>query len=212
MSLPLIQRDPPPLVSWASELLAMGSLSSPIFGGPPRQAAGALLRALGSLVGDLGAAFEQDVHRQCEVVAEHAPGWTLTAQLLQKVPTDPGAGYARSAERFHLDLAPRELAGGLRLIRLYFGAGTRWIPRDNEPASLRQLRESPRDTLSLPRYQEEMASLERHPPLFEQVPPGHTLLYGGGLEDGLVHRAPPCVEPRLLLVVTATSVPPGRSP
>jgi hypothetical protein len=176
--------------------LPPGSFASPVCGGPPRQAAGALLRALESLVGEIEPSFVAAVHHHCARLATLTGAPSVGVQLLRRDPAEPEAGYAPSSERFHIDLDPADpTREGLRLVRVLSGEGTWWIPVTREPAGLRS---------SLAHYQDAMVELERSRSIHEVLAPDHTLLLRGGLERGLIHRAPPCTHARLLLVASIT--------
>jgi hypothetical protein len=179
--------------------LGSGSFASPICGGPAWQAAGALLRALEDRVGPIHPDFAEDVRAHCDALADASDDGIVSARLVRRLPDDPDAGYAPTAERFHIDFDPEDpIRERLRLVRVYRGEGTWWIPTDAEPEALRDLRADP----SVARYQAAMAELEHRPPAWHTVPAEHTIRYLGGLRRGLVHRAPPCTSERLLLVVT----------
>jgi hypothetical protein len=196
MIVPVIESAPVPPIP----ALGSGSFASPICGGPPRQAAGALLRALEARVRGIDESFASDVQSHCDALAEQSDDGTVSVRLLRRVPEDPDAGYAPTAERFHIDFDPDDpIREGLRLVRVYRGEGTWWIPSDSEPEVIRELRAEP----TVGRYQAAMAELEQRPPAWRVVPAAHTFRYLGGLRRGLLHRAPPCTSERLLLVVTA---------
>lgn len=198
MEAPLLVYDPAPLIEGREALVGLGSFSSPVCSGAPQNAAGMLLRALQSMFGDLGGAFEEDVFRQCEALAESAGVAKVFVQLLQKAPGSLGAGYQESAERPHIDLDPKDPnRPGMRLVRHYYGEGTKWLHPQKEPQTLKVLRNNlPTDLQALQKVFSALMS-----PL-EQVPKDYKLIYKGGLSGGLVHCAPPCVTPRLILVVS----------
>lgn len=202
MNTPALFTDPPLEIPRADELRALGGFASPVAVGAARHAAASLLHALNSRFGDVGARFEDDVFRQCERLADVARAPSLTARLVQKLPR--GGGYAPGAERFHIDLDPAAPErDGHRLVRVYYGRATQWVAPESLPEELRRAREAaPADVLFV-RYREAMERLHRAPPAPLETPSGTTILYRGGLRAGLVHRAPPCFEARLILVVSA---------
>jgi hypothetical protein len=175
------------------DLCLLGSFASPTFCGSPEVVTRLLEEALSTQAATSFPVFIEDIFHHARFFSRYICG-PVKAQLLQKVPADT-AGYRPSAEQFHIDLHGNDPnKPGIRCLRRYYGAATQWIRPEQESEAILELRQGLRPIEELPKL---VAGLP-----IEEVPDGRAFLYWGGLSEGLIHRAPQCREPRLLLVLS----------
>ena len=188
-------------------LFTKGSFVSPLVVDSPVIAGLELTRHLTAFLGTRVFWLAEDIRALCGLFRGLPEIDGIAVQITASNPTND----SNTANVFHVDTRPRcPEHEFIRLTRVYSGPGTEWVQNDNvDRDALRTSIRYAEDHFvrALPRLEPRHAELSTHivkdPQLVHTIPPGWISMFKGGVERGLVHRAPQSERHRVVIIITA---------